>query len=519
MASSWGGVVSEQADLISTRLRQLVSSGLHFLRDELGIDLGLKPELYPAWLILSTALIGLFLLLVLVAACGGARRRKQGAARSKSTAAVSATESAKAAPVKAPKPDEPKKKNKKKAAEKKNQSNGGTAPDPREQVKVVKEFPKQAPPPPPAAPAAAAAAGPPPPQPQASVDAKAEKAKKSKKKPKPEVKPTQAVSSTDGKEPDEGAWETKISNREKRQQRKKEKGPNDESGSPRGGQHVGQQTELPAVTAPVNTKKNKESLNVKAAKSDANVTPVQSTWNNVSSVNSGGWTDISVKLPPKGSAPDHEKSSVAIKTSGHRTSEPLAWAQESEAGSWPTMDGRMKPEVNRMNFSMLRLNPSAAGVPVTQSAAEVGNGFTNADEWSGFNGLGAVDPSSDWNAPTELWGNYDEPKPETPAAQETPVSQLQESDDDKDKGDPSGSGKSKRKKKKKKKPEDENAGSQVTTESSTAPAESGFVKPRPHVPVEEPTKQIIAPQSGQKKSDQNLEPLKQVQKKKARRET
>ncbi|XP_026785563.3 metadherin a isoform X3 [Pangasianodon hypophthalmus] len=521
MASSWGGVVSEQADLISTRLRQLVSSGLHFLRDELGIDLGLKPELYPAWLILSTALIGLFLLLVLVAACGGARRRKQGAARSKSTAAVSATESAKAAPVKAPKPDEPKKKNKKKAAEKKNQSNGGTAPDPREQVKVVKEFPKQAPPPPPAAPAAAAAAGPPPPQPQASVDAKAEKAKKSKKKPKPEVKPTQAVSSTDGKEPDEGAWETKISNREKRQQRKKEKGPNDESGSPRGGQHVGQQTELPAVTAPVNTKKNKESLNVKAAKSDANVTPVQSTWNNVSSVNSGGWTDISVKLPPKGSAPDHEKSSVAIKTSGHRTSEPLAWAQESEAGSWPTMDGRMKPEVNRMNFSMLRLNPSA-GVPVTQSAAEVGNGFTNADEWSGFNGLGAVDPSSDWNAPTELWGNYDEPKPETPAAQETPVSQvprLQESDDDKDKGDPSGSGKSKRKKKKKKKPEDENAGSQVTTESSTAPAESGFVKPRPHVPVEEPTKQIIAPQSGQKKSDQNLEPLKQVQKKKARRET
>lgn len=39
-------------------------------------------------------------------------------------------------------------------------------------------------------------------------------------------------------------------------------------------------------------------------------------------------------------------------------------------------------------------------------------------------GLGAVDPSSDWNAPTELWGNYDEPKPETPATQETTVSQV-----------------------------------------------------------------------------------------------
>lgn len=50
-----------------------------------------------------------------------------------------------------------------------------------------------------------------------------------------------------------GAWETKISNREKRQQRKKEKGSNDESGSPGGGHQI----EQPVVTAPVNTKKNK----------------------------------------------------------------------------------------------------------------------------------------------------------------------------------------------------------------------------------------------------------------------
>lgn len=118
MASSWGGVVSEQADLVSTRLRQLVSSGLHFLNDELGIDLGLKPELSPTWVILSTALIGLLVLLVLVAACGGARRRKQGAALTKNTATPNATESSKNPPVKPPKPEEPKKKNKKKAAEK-----------------------------------------------------------------------------------------------------------------------------------------------------------------------------------------------------------------------------------------------------------------------------------------------------------------------------------------------------------------------------------------------------------------
>ncbi|KAF4073789.1 hypothetical protein AMELA_G00247380 [Ameiurus melas] len=520
MASSWGGVVSEQADLISTRLRQLMSSGLHFLHDELGIDLGLKPELYPTWVILSTALIGLLLLLVSVAACGGARRGKQRAVRSESTA----TESAKAAPVKASKPDEPKKKNKKKSVEKKNQSNGRMAPEPQDQVKVVKVFPKQAaaPPPSPAAPPAPSPAPAPPPlQTQAPVDTKAEKAKKSKKKPKPDLKPTQAVSSTDGKEPDEGAWETKISNREKRQQRKKEKGSNDESGSPGGGQRVVPQTEQPVVPAPVHSKKNKESLKVKTAKGDANVTPVLTTWNNVSSVKTGGWTDLSVKLQPQVSASDREKSSVGIKTSGHRTSEPMAWAQESEAGSWPSTDGRIKPEVNRMNFSMHGLNRQA-GVPVTRPAAELGNGLPVADEWAGFNGLGAVDPSSDWNAPTELWGNCDERKPETHAAQETPVSQvprLQESDDDKDKGDASGSGKAKRKKKKKKKPEDENAGSQVTTQSTTAPVESGHVKPRPRVPVEEPTKQIITQQSGQKKSDQNLEPMKQVQKKKARRET
>lgn len=57
-----------------------------------------------------------------------------------------------------------------------------------------------------------------------------------------------------------GSWETKISNREKRQQRKKEKGASDDSGSPGGGDHAGQQTEQPVVTAPVNTKKNKGKL-------------------------------------------------------------------------------------------------------------------------------------------------------------------------------------------------------------------------------------------------------------------
>ncbi len=54
-----------------------------------------------------------------------------------------------------------------------------------------------------------------------------------------------------------GTWETKVSNREKRQQRKKEKGPGDSSESPEGGVRASQKVEQPAVTAPAGTKKNK----------------------------------------------------------------------------------------------------------------------------------------------------------------------------------------------------------------------------------------------------------------------
>lgn len=37
-------------------------------------------------------------------------------------------------------------------------------------------------------------------------------------------------------------------------------------------------------------------------------------------------------------------------------------------------------------------------------------------------GLAAVDPSSDWNAPAELWGNFEEPKNNAPVLKETPIS-------------------------------------------------------------------------------------------------
>lgn len=34
---------------------------------------------------------------------------------------------------------------------------------------------------------------------------------------------------------------------------------------------------------------------------------------------------------------------------------------------------------------------------------------------------GSVDPSSDWNAPSEAWGNYEEPTPEPPPAPKQPL--------------------------------------------------------------------------------------------------
>ncbi|XP_073677877.1 metadherin a isoform X2 [Garra rufa] len=515
MDQDWRVLATQRAEYVSDRIRGLLSSGLDFLRAELGVDLGIKPEQYPSWVILSAALIGLTVL-VLLAACGRRKRRAAPVHVTVSSSTAVAQTSAKAAlPPKTVKtePSEPKKKNKKKAADKKAQANGQTVAEPQEEIKVTVEK-KKAPP----APAPAPASTPAPAPAQSPVDTKN---KKNKKKPKPEVKPAQDVSSTtDGKEPDEGAWETKVSNREKRQQRKKEKGPGDSSGSPEIGDRTSQKVEQPVVTAPAVTKKNKESSRAKAPKGDAIIAPAMSNWNDVNSVNGGGWTEVPVKSSQT-NALNNEKLSTGRKTPGHKNRENSTWKQEGE-GTWTGLESKIKAEPKAVNLTMLGLNPSG-GETGTKTKIEIGqwdNGPTFDSEWSNFNGLATADTSSDWNAPAELWGNYEAPKVDAPALKEMPVSKpLVESNEDNDKADPAGGGKSKRRKKKKR-PEEDGSAAEVTQVGSAPAEKSAPVKPHPpYVPKDEGSKQNIPPQSSQKKSDQNWEPPKQVQKKKARRET
>lgn len=73
MAEDIRGFALEKAELLSSRLKEILSTGQGYIQARFGVDLGLKPELYPTWIILSTAAAGLLVLLGLswAAVCGG----------------------------------------------------------------------------------------------------------------------------------------------------------------------------------------------------------------------------------------------------------------------------------------------------------------------------------------------------------------------------------------------------------------------------------------------------------------
>ncbi|KAL0961703.1 hypothetical protein UPYG_G00330600 [Umbra pygmaea] len=512
MATDWRALATEQAEVISSRIRDLLSSGKGYIRAEFGVDLGLTPELYPSWAILSTAVAGLLVVLVLswAAVCGSfVGRKKRGVPVTQESGDFS-----KAQVTKTVKPDEQRKKTKKKPSEKKAQSNGRSLPEPQQEVKQCIEISKP------------------------SLEINAEKGKKNKKKSKPEEKTVKSISASDGKEADDGFWETKVSNREKRQQKRKDKGSDGSGGgsSPGGVEFPAFQVKAPPAAQPI-IRKNKVLEPMRArGKGESILAPGLTGWRDETPFN-GGWSDISMKLPVQLSASEGEKWPAIPK--GPRNT----WGQENE-GSWSGVEGRMKTEPNTVTFSILSLKtkepvpPPAADLTWERPPVE--------DDWSGFNGTAAADPSSDWSEPTELWGNYEDAEPAEPPAPPTQATEPQEtrtappthatvtqgtrtalpthatvtqgtrgSDDDKEKGEPTGGvlTKSKKKKKKKIRLDEEGGATQVCPESRIVAVETTSL---PLSAVAWPSDPIP---SSQKISDPSFEAPKPSQKKKVRRET
>ncbi|XP_027965354.1 protein LYRIC isoform X6 [Eumetopias jubatus] len=429
-AQSWQDELARQAEEGSARLREMLSVGLGFLRTELGLDLGLEPKRYPGWVILvGTGALGLLLLLLLcygwAAACAGARKKRRSPPRKREEAAA----------VPAPAPDylallknlrseEQKKKNRKKLPEKP-KPNGRT-------VEVADEEAVQTP-------RSITAKQP------LETDKKNEKSKKNKKKSKSDAKAVQNSSRHDGKEVDEGAWETKISHREKRQQRKRDKVQTD-SGSldstiPGIENTITVPTEqLTTASFPVGSKKNKgdshlnvQVSNFKSGKGDSTL-QVPSGLNENLTVNGGGWNEKSVKLSSQISAGEEKWNSVSPASVGKRKSEPSAWGQDTGDAN-----------VNGKDW---------------------GRSWSDRSIFSGIDGLSSADPSSDWNAPAEEWGNWvDEERASLLKSQEPIPDDQKVSDDDKEKGEGAlPTGKSKKKKKKKKKQGEDNSPAQDTEE-------------------------------------------------------
>ncbi|XP_032104390.1 protein LYRIC isoform X1 [Sapajus apella] len=492
-ARSWQDELAQQAEEGSARLREMLSVGLGFLRTELGLDLGLEPKRYPGWVILvGTGALGLLLLFLLgygwAAACAGARKKRRSPPRKREETAVAPG----AAPddlalLKNLRSEEQKKKNRKKLPEKP-KPNGRT-------VEVAEGETVRTP-------LSVTAKQPP------EIDKKNEKSKKNKKKSKSDAKAVQNSSRHDGKEVDEGAWETKISHREKRQQRKRDKVLTD-SGSldstiPGIENTITVTTEqLTTASFPVGSKKNKgdshlnvQVSNFKSGKGDSTL-QVSSGLNENLTVNGGGWNEKSVKLSSQISAGEEKWNSVSPASTGKRKTEPSAWSQDtgdanangkdwgrswsdrsifSGIAAWSSVDrGMNTSEQNSASFASLTLNSAVSGStaePVSQSTTSDYQWDVSRnqpyidDEWSGLNGLSSADPNSDWNAPAEEWGNWvDEERASLLKSQEPIPDDQKVSDDDKEKGEGAlPTGKSKKKKKKKKKQGEDNSHAQDTEE-------------------------------------------------------
>ncbi|VFV20767.1 protein lyric [Lynx pardinus] len=151
-------------------------------------------------------------------------------------------------------------------------------------------------------------------------------------------------------------------------------------------------------------------------------------------VNGGGWNEKSVKLSSQISTGEEKWNSVSPASAGKRKNEPSAWGQDTGDAN--------------------------------ANGKDWGRSWSDRSIFSGIDGLSSADPSSDWNAPAEEWGNWvDEERASLLKSQEPIPDDQKVSDDDKEKGEGAlPTGKSKKKKKKKKKQGDENSPAQDTEE-------------------------------------------------------
>ncbi|XP_042641976.1 protein LYRIC [Tyto alba] len=510
-AASWQEAAAQQAEEVAARVRDVLSGGLGLLRAELGLELGLDPQDLPTWLALVVpAALGLGLLgLLLTVACGGGLRKKpaRSAAERKGDEAAGAGLTAGGGQGKATGPgsgqlhlkgDEQKKRNKKKLAEKTARPNGRSFVDVSEDEviqTVRKENIKQ----------------------PMDTEKKNEKSKK-KKKSKGDAKMVQDVSRLDGKEADEGTWETKISNREKRQQRKRDKVLTDGGSGESNLQGVENTVTvsieqlMPTPSLPVGLRKNKGDalLNAqvsssKPAKGESSIPQVSPGLSESHTVNGGSWNEKSVKISSQIGVGEEKWTSVPSAAAGKRKTETSAWGQDTgdangngkdwgvtlvgrpwkerslftPIAAW-NVDARINTsEQNSTSFSSFGLTPGVSGSN-SETVSQAGTSdfqwdLSHAqppvdDEWSGLNGLSSADPSSDWNAPAEEWGNWVDEEKVTSVPQPEEISDVQKaSDNEREKAEPvlqsSTSGKSKKKKKKKKKQgEEANSPAQDTEE-------------------------------------------------------
>jgi len=112
MAPGWQEIASQHVEQITGYVRETLSTGLVYLKSELGIDLGLNPDLCAPWLLLLTAWVGLvFLVILWVSVCRGFFKSLTG-----TETGDTAENTEPGQPVK--KADEPKRRNRKKNAEK-----------------------------------------------------------------------------------------------------------------------------------------------------------------------------------------------------------------------------------------------------------------------------------------------------------------------------------------------------------------------------------------------------------------